>query len=240
MRSLLFWSLFPFVLPQAILVKKNAPRFRSARGPTSGAVGTGKTLQLVAIGDSIISGVGAPTLDKALAGQTAATLADTLDANIHWTALGSTGANTKKILDRLVPRLPDHPVDFFLISAGVNDVTSLATVANWKEDLQDLLQAIRAHSPNAILAVAGIPPLRGFPLLPQPLRALFGVRADTFDLAANQLIQDQQQVIYIPLDFEPRPELFSEDGFHPSEASYSVFGQLMGSRLAEAYNTNQK
>ncbi len=235
MRSILFWGLFPFVLPQALNVRKNAPRFASARGPKSGTVGAGKPLNLVAIGDSIISGVGASTLEKALVGQTAAALADELDVQINWTSWGSTGASTQKITQRLVPRLSDAPADFIIVSAGVNDVTSLSTVSAWEKQLTALLSSLKKHSPSALIAVAGIPPLRGFPLLPQPLRALFGVRGETFDAAAKKLIEKEKQVVYVPLEFEPRPEFFSADGFHPSEPSYKEFGKLMADKLAAAF-----
>ena len=71
MRSIIFWGLLPFILPQAIYVRKTAPRFAGAAGPRRGAAGTGKNYDLIAIGDSIIAGVGAKTLAKALVGQTA-------------------------------------------------------------------------------------------------------------------------------------------------------------------------
>ena len=59
MRTVLFWGLFPFVLPQAILLRKNAPGFFEAGGPKEGYVGAGRNFNLIAIGESIIAGVGA-------------------------------------------------------------------------------------------------------------------------------------------------------------------------------------
>jgi lysophospholipase L1-like esterase len=47
-------------------------------------------MHLVGVGDSIIAGVGAPTLDDALVGQTARALADRLSAEFHWQAFGRT------------------------------------------------------------------------------------------------------------------------------------------------------
>lgn len=86
-RRVLFWTLFPFVLPQAIRIRNNAPRFPGAGGQREGATGKGTRLNLL-----------------------------------------------------------------------------------------------------AIVAVAGIPPLKSFPLLPQPLRALFGPRGKTFDRAAWKMV----------------------------------------------------
>ena len=237
-RNLLFWTLFPFVLPQAIRLRQNAPRFPGAGGPKKGTAGAGAPLDLLAVGDSIIAGVGAADLSRALVGQTAAQLAHRLECRIDWTARGSIGADSNKVLHRLVPRLPDSEADIIILSVGVNDVTGLSPVSRWQRNLNDLLAALHHHSPGAVIAVAGIPPLEGFPLLPQPLRALFGLRGKTFDRAARKMVSRKPWAVYVPLDFDPTPDRFSADGYHPSEASYSLFGQLMAERIAPVNKNN--
>ena len=232
-RSLLFWTLFPFVLPQAIRVRNNAPRFPGAGGPKEGATGEGPPLKLLAVGDSIIAGVGAESLSKALVGQTAAWLADQLACRIDWTARGSIGADSNKILPRLVPSLPEPEADVILLSVGVNDVTGLTRLSRWQRNLNDLLVALHRHSPRATVAVAGIPPLKGFPLLPQPLRAIFGLRGDIFDKASRKAVLRHPFAVYIPLDFDPTPDKFSADGYHPSEKSYREFGLMMATQISK-------
>ena len=120
---------------------------------------------------------------------------------------------------------------------GVNDVTGLTRLSRWQRNLKDLLLALHHHSPRAIVAVAGIPPLKGFPLLPQPLRALFGLRGKTFDRAAWKMVSLYPWAVYVALDFNPTPDKFSADGYHPSEASYTMFGQMMADRIAPAIKT---
>lgn len=227
MKTLLFWLLFPFVLPQALYVRKTAPRFAAADGPTEGSVGVGRQTRLLAIGDSIIAGVGASVLSKAMVGQTAAALAASQDCCVLWTALGVSGYDSNEILERLVPKLPDADVDYIVVSVGVNDVTGLTSMREWRYNLSLLLEKLRTHSPNAIIAVAGLPPLHGFPLLPQPLRAVLGMRARLFDDAAKTVVETFPDSIHIALDFEPDPSKFSADGYHPSEESYVEFGRYM-------------
>ena len=123
MRNLLFWGLFPLVLPQALWVRKTAPRFAPAAGPESGAVGEGRPIRLIGIGDSIIAGVGASTLSRALIGETASSLAGSLDAEVRWHAVGKSGARSLDVLETFVQRLPEEPADVFIVSVGVNDVT---------------------------------------------------------------------------------------------------------------------
>ena len=236
-RSLLFWTLFPFALPQAIRIRNNAPRFPGAGGPREGSAGKGTPLNLLAIGDSIIAGVGAGDLSKALVGQTAAQLSDRLGCRIDWTARGSIGANSNKVLHRLATRLPETDLDIIVLSVGVNDVTGLTRLSRWQRNLTDLLTVLHRHSPLAIVAVAGIPPLKGFPLLPQPLRMLFGLRGKTFDRAAWKVVSRYPWTVYVSLDFDPTPDKFSADGYHPSEASYTMFGQMMADRIAPVIKT---
>ena len=231
MRSIIFWTLLPFTLPQAIYVRKTAPRFSAAGGPQEGIAGSGKEYHLIAIGDSIIAGVGASTLAKALVGQTAERLSVLCNCAISWKTIGRIGAVSKQVIERLVPLLPEQRPEIMLVSVGVNDVTSLSSVANWRQNLSELLATLGAYAPDAIIAVAGIPPLRGFPVLPQPMRALFGIRGETFDRVLRQEIARHQNAIHLPLDFEPEPHMFSADGFHPSEESYQAFGEMMATGI---------
>lgn len=234
MRNLAFWLTFPFLVPQALYVRRTAPRFAPAAGPAQGSVGDGEPTHLLAIGDSIIAGVGASELSRALVGQTAAALADARNCRVSWRALGKSGYDSSKVLDRMLPLLPDIAFDYIIVSVGVNDVTGLTTIRNWRRNLSLLLQGLETHSPGALIAVAGIPPLHGFPLLPQPLRAVFGMRGRAFEEAAREVVRPHSRSFHIPLDFEPHPTKFAPDGYHPSEESYAEFGRHMAERLLES------
>lgn len=231
MRNLLFWVVFPFLVPQALYVRRTAPRFAPAAGPAAGSVGDGAQARLLAIGDSIIAGVGASDLTRALVGQTANALANARQCRIAWRALGRSGYDSARILEDLVPRLPSNAFDYVIVSVGVNDITGLTSIRQWRRNLAALLRALREHSPDALIAVAGMPPLHGFPLLPQPLRAAFGMRARVFDKAATKLVNGHERCTHVPLDFEPEPSKFSPDGYHPSEESYTEFGRHMAESL---------
>ena len=231
MKNLLFWLIFPFLIPQALYVRRTAPRFAPASGPTQGVVGDGRPIRLLAIGDSIIAGVGASKLSKALVGQTATALAASQCGRVSWQALGVSGYNSTKILEHLLPEMPCDAFDYIIVSVGVNDITGLTSIRRWRLNLSLLLSKLHAHSPNAVIAVAGMPPLHGFPLLPQPLRATFGLRGRSFDEVAIQVVAEHPNSLHVPLDFEPDPKGFAADGYHPSEESYVEFGRHMAERL---------
>ncbi len=231
MRDLLFWGVFPFLLPQALYVRQTAPRFTPAGGPKAGTCGEGEEVRLIAIGDSIIAGVGASELSKALVGQTAAALATLRECRVEWQAVGVSGYDSRKVIDKLLPKLPEDAADYLVVSVGVNDITGLTTLDSWRRNLSLLLQALRAHSPDASIAVAGMPPMHGFPLLPQPLRAVIGMRARSFDAATRTVVNEYPASIHVPLDFEPQAHKFAPDGYHPSEESYVEFGRHMADGL---------
>jgi len=236
MKNLLFWVIFPFLIPQALYVRRTAPRFAPASGSSEGMVGDGKPMRLLAIGDSIIAGVGASKLSKALVGQTAMALAASQCSRVSWQALGVSGYNATKILEHLLPKMPCLAFDYIIVSVGVNDITGLTSLRRWRLNLSLLLSNLHAHSPNAVIAVAGMPPLHGFPLLPQPLRSAFGMRGRSFDEVAMKVVEEQANSLHVPLDFEPDPKSFAADGYHPSEESYAEFGRHMADRLVAYFS----
>lgn len=231
MQRVLFWTLLPFMTPQAFWVRKTATRFADAAGPTVGSAGSGPARRLVAVGDSIIAGVGAPTLDQALVGRTAAALAQRFEVRVDWWAFGTTGERSGGLLERQVPALPDLDADFVIVSMGVNDVTGLSSTRRFAENMRAALDGLRRRYPRARIAVAGLPPLGVFPLLPQPLRACLGLRASILDGVLAKIVADVPGAAFVAVDVDVSPERFSADGFHPSPAGYREFGESMAAAL---------
>ncbi|MFK8031734.1 MAG: SGNH/GDSL hydrolase family protein [Gammaproteobacteria bacterium] len=231
LSRLAFWLLFPLVVPQALYVRKTAPRFKGAAGSPFGRVGKGDVCSLLAIGDSLIEGVGAQTLDKALVGQTAKSIAARFSVAVDWIAFGKIGATTEKVHEVLLPKIPARQFDVILVSVGVNDVTGLTRTAKFEGNLRGLVVALHAQCPQAQIAIAGLPPMNEFPLLPRPLRWLLGWRSKTFDSIVARVAAERPLVVHIPVDIEPDPVKFAGDGYHPSESGYADFGEGISDAL---------
>ena len=236
-HNLAFWGLFPFALPQAIWVRRTALRFAPAAGPAGGMLGNGPSLRLLAAGDSIIAGVGAARVERALVWQTGAALARRLGRGIQWNANGLIGARSDSLLERYRAVAGAEPADVVLLSSGVNDITSLTSQADWRSNLRSVFSGVIAHSPHAVIAVAGIPPLGAFPLLPQPLKAAAGQRGMAFDRVLRDVASEFPQVLHVPVAFSADPKRFSPDGFHPSEDSYAGFAAVFAERIAAELQT---
>jgi lysophospholipase L1-like esterase len=233
-KSLLFWTAFALLFPQAVAMRRRIPRFVTPPGDPSGDCGppAGEPLRMLAVGDSIVAGVGASRQDVSVVAQISRALAERVGRPVQWRAVGRIGSDARKLCDVVVPTLPPEPADIVFVSAGVNDVIGLSRSATFRTQLGRLLDLLRSHSPDAIVAVVGVPPLGGFPLLPQPLRSLFGMRGRAFDRIAVEVVGGRPQMFHIPLQFDPRPEQFAPDGFHPSEASYAEFGGIVADAIA--------
>jgi lysophospholipase L1-like esterase len=114
---------------------------------------------------------------------------------------------------------------------GVNDVTGLSTTRRFSENMGAALDGLRVRYPRAAIAVAGLPPLGVFPLLPQPLRACLGLRASILDGVLAGIVADVPGTAFVSVDIDVSPERFSADGFHPSPAGYRAFGDSMAAAL---------
>ncbi len=233
MRNLIFWGLFPFALPQAIHLKRNAPRYAPPRCPTEGVVGSGERLRLFGVGDSVVAGVGMDELQDALVGQATVQLAQQLGRAVHWSVHGRSGARAQHLLEDYLPELPEERADVIILSVGVNDITGMTMLPVFRRRLGRLLDELHRHSPNAVIGVSGLPPLDYFPLLPEPLRFASGQRGRAFDRAARRLVHRRHRVVHMPVEFETRDDNFCADGFHPSVRSHRRFGRLMANLLIE-------
>lgn len=213
----LFWLSLPLLLPQGLWLRRTARRLPPADGEPAGVVGEGPPLRLLAVGDSIVAGVGAARIEDAMPGQLARALARR-ERRVEWRACGDNGARCADLL-RGLPGLPAAPADLVFVSVGVNDVTGLTTARHWERRLRALLDGLRLHSPQALIVLAGVPPMDRFPALPSPLRQAFGWRSRRLDAVGRALAARLPGVRHLPTEVPEDPAAFAEDGYHPNAAA---------------------
>lgn len=219
--------MLPVSAVQGIWLRRIATRLPGAPGEREGAVGSGPQLQLLAIGDSIIDGVGIGHIHDSLPVQLARALAKTGNHQVRWKVEGETGRDIVAVLESL-NFISDHlRPDFVLISVGVNDVTGLSSTRHWRRKLQALLQQIERRWPHARVLFAGLPPMSLFPLPPQPLRFTLGLRAARLDRIAQETIKAFPNASHIPTRINPGEHDFCEDGFHPSAESCTLWAKAL-------------
>lgn len=231
-RSALFWSALPLMLPQALRLKRSAPRAAAANGAREGNAGDPEAprLRLLALGDSPFEGVGIPRIADTLPVRLAQRIADAQQVRVDWHISAKNGATAGSLRERLLPTIEPEAFDLILVSVGVNDVTGLSRGHRFADALDALLADLRAHSPRAQLVLLGIPPMQAFPLLPQPLRAWLGGRSRRLE-ALGVAAARRHQALHSPVRVQPAPELFASDGFHPSELGHARWAEEVYAQL---------
>jgi lysophospholipase L1-like esterase len=228
-----FWLLAPAAAVQGLWLRPRAQRLPGAPGARSGAAGNGESLRLLAVGDSIIDGVGTPAMQQALPAQFAAAVATACGRRVEWRAEGLAGRDIRGTIVAVRELQDAKGFDLVLISVGVNDVTALSRSRRWRRDVAALLAAIHGRWPGAQILFAGLPPMQHFPLLPQPLRLALGLRAGRLDRIAAQIVAGHPRALHVPTRIGPQHG-FCSDGFHPSAESCTLWSRELAAALARS------
>lgn len=227
------WSYPPLLITQGLWARLRTPRLDPAPGTGAGVAGAGPTLRLLALGDSIIAGVGVDTFDQALPAQLADQLARRTRRAVQWEAEGLNGARSAWLLERLERRSgATGPVDLVVISNGINDVTTLRPEADVLAMLQRVVDRSEAAFPSAVICQLGLPPLGAFPALPQPLRSVLGARATRIDRRLGAWLESRPNTLHLPFEGAPAPEQFARDGYHPAPPAVKLWAEFLAERLA--------
>lgn len=224
-----FWLLLPVSAIQGLALRRKALRLPGAAGARQGCTGNGGDLHLLAIGDSIIDGVGAVQMENSLPVQFAKALSEQMNRSVYWRVEGQTGYDINDVIDRLDSLQEVRPPDIVLISVGVNDVTGLSSTRHWRRQLAGLLDRLNGNWPGCRIVFAGLPPMSRFPLPPQPLRFTLGLRATVMDRIAADIIARYPNAVHVPTRISPSDHSFCEDGFHPSPESCTLWARELAS-----------
>ncbi|MCO4849061.1 MAG: SGNH/GDSL hydrolase family protein [Yoonia sp.] len=214
--------LFPVLAVQAVNVRRSALHLPDASGRRHGVSGQGPVLRLLIVGDSSAVGVGASHQEEALLGQMRKRLSQT--NTVHWSVDAKTGATTADTIARL-QKSEQQKFDVVSVSLGVNDITGLVTLSVWLRHFSTLLELIENKFQADVICVSGVPQMRYFPLLPQPLRWVVGAQANRFDLALRALVANRKGYRFVEMDFEPDVSKMSPDGYHPGPKIYAEWGR---------------
>ena len=225
LRRLFFWLLLPVTAMQGLWLRRKALRLPGAPGERRGWCGDGQTLRLLALGDSIIDGVGTDHVEESLPVQFAGALAEELGRRVEWLIEGQTGNTIDDVMNCLEAVEEGYAADIVLLSVGVNNVTGLTSTRNWRSKLEQLLVRLGERFPDARIIFAGLPPMSRFPLPPQPLRFSLGLRATTLDRIASSVIARHPNARHVPTSINPAEHGFCEDGFHPSAESCTLWAR---------------
>jgi lysophospholipase L1-like esterase len=110
-------------------------------------------------------------------------------------------------------------------SLGVNDITRNVGLPDWLRQQEALLRIARDRLGVSLSVVAGLPPVDGFPALPQPLRWYLGRRAREFTRHLERFLAGVPDAHVLDLRFTRDASLMAEDGFHPGPVIYAGWAE---------------
>ncbi len=230
-RHLPNWLVAPVFATQGLWVRHRTPRLPAASGPQRGVCGAGPLVRLLALGDSIIAGVGVGSTLDALPAKVAALLAAEMACRVEWEAHGENGARTHDLLTWLNRGHHASP-DLILVSNGLNDLTSLLGLEEFLAVKGRFYEKLAARFPDCRIVQLGLPPLAHFPALPRPLRGIMGQRAGAYDRALAALTGEWPRVSHFPFSSVPAADMFASDGYHPNEQGIGLWAAAIARHVA--------
>jgi lysophospholipase L1-like esterase len=216
---------------QGLATRRAVPRLPEPPGAREGTLGDGPPLRLLILGDSAAAGVGALHQDEALLGQVVSRLSG--ERRVSWHLWARTGNTTASALQWLEAQ-PAQKFDVAVTSLGVNDVTSFVARHRWREQQASLRAILKEKFAVRTLLISGLPPLHGFPAMPQPLRWVLGARATQLNHDLESDVCAEGDAKFIDLRFTADTTLMASDGFHPGPSIYTEWGKRVAALAREA------
>ena len=195
----------------------------------------GAAVLYVALGDSTVEGVGATSPERNYVSR----LHERLRAvypGARVANLGVGGATSADVLLRQLDRAIEQRPQLVTLSIGPNDITTRVPVETYEKNLEAIFGRLR-HETAAVVVVNLIPDLAVTPRFSRS-RAREAVGRQT--VLFNEALERQGRAhgaevvdLYaasrreVPL----RPELIGGDGYHPSDAGYARWAELVWSGI---------
>ena len=136
--------------------------------------------------------------------------------NFLVTNASASGGTTDGGLERLPPHLR-HKIDVLILELGINDAFRGVPIDQIRNNLQEIIDKVKARSPNARVVIAGIQ----FP----------GYAADDYVSAFGQMFADlasKNRAALVPYLLETvagNPSLNLADGIHPNAAGQKILAE---------------
>ena len=194
-------------------------------------------VELAALGDSGMAGVGVRDVEETLPILLARRAAEGLRRPVHVTGHGRPGARTAEVLVEQLPRI-GGPVDACTIMVGTNDVIHPSSWLRLSRDTDALLDGVSEL--GAPVVFSSLPEFRAMTAVPTVLRPLVLAGAAVARGVQWRAVRDREDVTFVDVRravgnrFVREPALMCADTFHPSARGYAVIADVLAPALVEA------
>ena len=184
----------------------------------------------VAIGDSVVEGIGATNSNRSFASVIASYLKQ-YKKSIQYHNLGKRGAPTKDIITNQLDTAIALNPDLITISAGVNDIRILSTPWQFKKDLKTLIDRLEQET-HAEIVINNIPDFSVTPLIPRYSKRIVRFIIRRFNNAMGDVVASSRVTLVDLFNLtsvfgKQYPEAIADDKFHPSDFGYAIWSSAM-------------
>jgi len=136
--------------------------------------------------------------------------------NFSVTSANASGGTTEGGLERLPPHLK-HRIDILILELGINDAFRGLPIDQIQNNLQQIIDKVKARNPNARVVIAGM--------------QLPGYTADDYVSAFGKMFADlaaRNRAALVPYLLEGvagNPSLNLSDGIHPNAAGQKILAE---------------
>jgi len=230
--------LFPILLVEGWWARKHVQRLPEASGLRSGCYGEGSPgIRLLGFGDSVIAGVGIGQIEESIGARLAYQLHQKSGQSVHWQVLGYNGITMAELSQRTAFVPSSSLPTLLLVSAGVNDVTSLTSLIRWQLSVMEFSAHFRSMD-QYHLVFLGLPEMGKFTGLPQPLRAVLGLRAKMFDQILARTASALPHCSWIKTEVPDGDQMLASDGYHPSAKACLLWSEQLADSLIADWGEN--
>lgn len=187
-------------------------------------------LNYVVLGDSLSSGVGTDNYFQSFPYLFAQKLSATT-GKLNLINLSKPGARTSDVLKIQLPKVLSLNPDYISLLIGINDIHGLISETDFDQNFGQIIDNL-VTSTHSQIYVLNIPFLGSEKLIHQPYRILFDWRTRQFNSFISSYCNFKRihcidLYSATKLIFSKQSDFYSRDQFHPSEAGYLMWSQLI-------------
>lgn len=246
--SLLALPLLPLLYIQGKRIRASVPELPEAIEPAGAIKNQGQPkLNLLCLGESTMAGVGVKFHEEGFVGTMAKELAVLRNTEVHWHVYARSGYTAERVTRKLVPKLKEETPDIIVIGLGGNDAFTLNRPWKWRQQMEQLIDALQAQFQEVPIFLTNMPPIKEFPAFTKPIKLIIGNLVEILGQELTKIANKKHLVYYnseiITLkgwtkkwQVDGTANDFFSDGVHPSKLTYQVWAKDMVQFIDERLN----
>lgn len=204
--------------------------------PHGTAFADGRPLELIALGDSAMAGVGVAQLTDTLPVQVATEVAALAGRPVHVVSHAVSGARTRDVLQTQLPRITRRP-DVITLLVGTNDVIHFARSRALERQTTALFAAL--DQVGAPVVVSSLPEFRAMLAIPWLFRLILARKTAVVRRIQHRAASASPHVALVDVrsvvgkHFVADVSNLSADRFHPSAVGYRKIAAVLSPVVAQ-------